>query len=349
MYWAERPSMLLAPANEPDPAKRAFLVLKWFLSTLKQQYAHRPDRKKGKPLNPFLGELFLGHWDGADGNTKEGSDGTTHLVSEQVSHHPPTTAFRLWNELHGVRLEGYYAISMYFDRTIHIKRIGYAILHLEKYNEDYLVTVPGVHLEGFFPPPPVPEIDRIQPSYIESSSGFTAKIIYSGKGWLRGKRNSFSATLYPKDKESEPIYTAEGQWSGSFTMKDVKTDEDIETFDTTTPITPMILAPLDEQDPLESRKAWSKVSSAIKRRDLSAVGTEKSRIEVRQREMRKAEQLEGREWPRRYFSQAESDPRLEGLLAWVGEKLEPEKTGGIWKWDEQKYQKWREGSGFKTE
>lgn len=77
-YWAEHPSIFVAPAAEKDPKKRALLVLKWFLSTLKQQYASRSDKygNEKKPLNPFLGELFLGKWvDDA---------GTTELVSEQV-------------------------------------------------------------------------------------------------------------------------------------------------------------------------------------------------------------------------------------------------------------------------
>ena len=85
-YWAEMPRLLVAPAAEPDPQKRAMLVLKWFLSTLKQQYASRNEKlgSEKKPLNPFLGELFLGRW--------EDDVGVTQLVSEQVSHHPPVTA-----------------------------------------------------------------------------------------------------------------------------------------------------------------------------------------------------------------------------------------------------------------
>lgn len=77
-YWAEHPSIFVAPAKEQDPAKRALLVLKWFLSTLKQQYASRSDKfgNEKKPLNPFLGELFLGKW--------EDAAGTTELISEQV-------------------------------------------------------------------------------------------------------------------------------------------------------------------------------------------------------------------------------------------------------------------------
>jgi hypothetical protein len=79
-YWTEHPSVFVAPANEPDPQKRCVLVLKWFLSTLKQQYASRSEKlgSEKKPLNPFLGELFLGKW--------EDEAGVTRLVSEQVRY-----------------------------------------------------------------------------------------------------------------------------------------------------------------------------------------------------------------------------------------------------------------------
>ena len=79
-YWTEHPSIFVAPASEPDPTKRSMLVLKWFLSTLKQQYSSRSDKygTEKKPFNPFLGELYLGKW--------EDPAGETRLVSEQVKY-----------------------------------------------------------------------------------------------------------------------------------------------------------------------------------------------------------------------------------------------------------------------
>ena len=331
MYWAERPELFIAPSKEPDAAKRALLVLKWFLSTLRQQYNHRPDRRKGKPLNPFLGELFLGHW-----ATEEG---VTQLVAEQVSHHPPATAFRIWNEQHGVWIQGYNSQKTRFDRTIRINREGVAVFHLDHYNEDYLIQLPGVHLQGLIPPPPTPEIDGDKPVFIQSSSGFTAKIDFSGKGWFRGKKNSLAAVLYATADPRNILYSAEGQWSGSFTMTDSMTNQVVEAFDTDSPITPLILAPLDEQHPLESRRAWSKVTTSINAGNMSAVNHEKSKIETSQRQMRKEEHAEGREWPRRYFKQVQQDAGVEELLAKIGRTLEPDQTGGIWQWDDDKYRK----------
>lgn len=81
-YWTENIPLWIAPTQEPDPAQRALLVQKWLLNTLKQQYCSRSEKlgSEKKPLNPFLGELYLGAWDD--------EFGTTQLVSEQVSHHP---------------------------------------------------------------------------------------------------------------------------------------------------------------------------------------------------------------------------------------------------------------------
>ena len=116
---------MIAPAKESDPTKRALLVLVWFLTTLKQQYASRSEKlgSEKKPLNPFLGELFLGKWEerclGKSGTDDKAGDkqkvveqagvgiGDTHLVSEQVSHHPPVTAYCVWNDNAGVQLQGY--------------------------------------------------------------------------------------------------------------------------------------------------------------------------------------------------------------------------------------------------
>ncbi len=76
--WCERPSILVAPALESNAEKRALLVLKWYLSALKAQQYHTGDEADGvkKPLNPFLGELFIAEWDDEMGKTK--------LISEQV-------------------------------------------------------------------------------------------------------------------------------------------------------------------------------------------------------------------------------------------------------------------------
>ncbi|MCJ1313950.1 Oxysterol binding protein [Agyrium rufum] len=346
-YWTEHPSIFVAPANEPDPEKRALLVLKWFLTTLKQQYASRSDKlgSEKKPLNPFLGELYTGKWDD--------ENGTTNLISEQVSHHPPVTAYSIWNDKHGIRLQGYNGQKASFSRTIHIKQIGHALLHIDAYDEDYIFTLPSIHIEGLIYGNPFVELNKS--TYISSSSGFVARIDYSGKGWVSGKKNAFSAVLYRAGHEKDPLYTAEGQWSDNFVIKEgsggKKAREVISFQHKDVKTSPLQVPPLEQQDELEANRAWGKVKEGILKGDMDLVGAEKTKIETSQRELRKKEAAEGREWSRRYFSRlaGNTDPLFDRLAKPIGGiPIEPEKTGGIWRFDVKKAESVPK-EGMKTE
>jgi oxysterol-binding protein-related protein 9/10/11 len=222
-------------------------------------------------------------------------------------------------------------------RTINVKQLGHAIYHIDAYDEDHLITLPSLHIEGLVYGSPYVELNTH--TYIKSSSGYTSKIIYSGKGWMSGKKNSFTATLYPDGKEKDILYSVEGQWNNSFIARDAKSKIEIETYSPkSSQTTPLIVAPLDQQDDLESRRAWHAVAEAIERGDMDVTSTEKGKIENAQRELRKKEREEGREWERRYFSRVDPDERFERLAESVGYQLEADKTGGMWRWDGTKYE-----------
>ncbi|KAL7620604.1 Oxysterol binding protein [Parahypoxylon ruwenzoriense] len=337
-YWAEHPSLFISPAKEDHAEKRALRVLQWFISTLKHQHASKDEngkRKRMKPLNPFLGEIFLGKW--------LDNSGTTHLVTEQVSHHPPATAFKIWNDRHGIKnqLEGHVAPKAYFSSTINIDRKGYSIMHIDKYDEHHWISMPKVHVEGIMTFQIVPELSGI--SYIRSSSGYTSRINYSSKGWLRGKSNSFTATLYPSHDEKNSLYVLEGQWSNSYTIRNGK-GEFLDTVDLSSlQRTPLQVEPVEAQHPLESRRAWKHVVDAINANDIFAVGHEKSRIENAQRALRMQEKEAGETWERRYFAEAKEDPIAERLSVGGKTKVTDDQDRMIWKFDERKYRRIMEG------
>lgn len=199
-----------------------------------------------------------------------------------------------------------------------------------------------MHIEGFMSGSLFPELSGS--SFIRSSTGYTAKIDYICKGWLSGKRNGFTATLFKDGKEKEPIYKLEGQWSDSWTCKEVKTQKEVQRFDINSlQRTPLQVAPIENQHPLESRRAWQHVVAAIHKGDIFTIGHEKSKIENEQREMRKREKGKGSDFPRRYFSQAKKDPIAEKLAEGIkGEfSLKGEMDGQhcLWMWDEEKYRR----------
>jgi len=345
-YWCEHPPVFAAPAKESDPAKRALLVLKWFLTTLKQQYASRSEQygNEKKPLNPFLGERFLGKW--------QDEAGTTELTSEQVSHHPPATAYSITNVEAGVHLEGYNAQKASFSKTINIKQIGHAVLTVpapgSEKPDTYLITLPSLHIEGLVFGSPFIELDGA--SYIISSTGFVAKIDYSGRGWLSGKKNSFTASLHREGNEKDVLFNVAGQWSKNFEIYSGSAKHNgkstlVEAWDPDQfPVSKLIVAPVEQQHPLESRRAWGKVAAAIANADLDLVGREKCKIENAQRELRTKEKAEGRTWERRYFSNSDSE---DVVLAQLGPVVglaangDSDKTGGLWRFDQSKAEKAR--------
>ena len=72
-------------------------------------------------------------------------------------------------------------------------------------------------------------------------------------------------------------------------------------------------------------------------KDMSGVTAEKNRIEVKQRELRKQEEAAGTQWEMKYFSKAPIDANVQALCGKVGLNVEPELTGGYWKFDQEKY------------
>ena len=358
-YWTENQELWIAPTREPDPAKRALLVLKWLINTLHQQYCSRSEKfgNEKKPLNPFLGELFLGHWE-------EGDLGRTELVSEQVSHHPPVTAYCITNEKNRIQLQGYNGQKASFSRTIHIKQIGHSMLTLyppgSNEPETYLITLPSLHIENLIYGAPFVELGKY--THVTCSSGYTAKIDYSGKGWLSGKKNSFTAALWKEGEGSEkhPLYSLDGQWSDSFSVKEGEGGKKAKDIDTTSAktvkLSQLIVPPTDQQDAMESRTAWGNVAKSVEKGDMDAISHYKSRIENAQRALRKKETEENRTWKRVFFSQPDdeggsiksADPQEKtfNLLAknltsgqgvsnsWEG--VAPEKTNGVWRYDAQK-------------
>jgi hypothetical protein len=87
-----------------------------------------------------------------------------------------------------------------------------------------LITLPSLHIEGIVYGSPYVELNKS--TTITSSTGYVATIDYSGKGWISGKKNSFSATL-TKEGSKDPLYTIDGQWNDKFVVKEGKSKAEV--------------------------------------------------------------------------------------------------------------------------
>lgn len=131
--------ILSRAAREEDAYSRIKEVVRWYLSG----FYKKPKGLK-KPYNPILGETFRCYWGNPNG-TK------TYFVAEQVSHHPPVSAFYVSN-----RKEGYVvncsclAKSKFYGNSSSAILDGTATLTLLRFGEEYVMSMPYAHCKGLF-------------------------------------------------------------------------------------------------------------------------------------------------------------------------------------------------------
>jgi hypothetical protein len=236
-----------------------------------------------------------------------------------------------------VRAEGFTRQEITFSGSVNIKQIGHAVLHVDAYDEDYLVPLPNIKVKGILTGGPYPELNGHYT--IVSSSGCVAEVDFSGKGVLGfgGQKNHVQAHVYGAgDGEREnALFSVEGNWAESFVFKDAG-GSTIETYDVAAAASAECrTAPLEEQDAWESRKAWSKVIAAIHAGDMQTVADSKSSLENAQRALRKESGTSEEMWKPLFFRREQHDPVAGDLLKVAGQRLDADATGGIWRFDAQ--------------
>ena len=104
--FMSHPELLLRIPDFEDPEKRFVEVVRFYLSGfhILPPVSHGSStftdvQGVKKPLNPILGEHFTCKW--------KFDDGTESLyLAEQVSHHPPMSAYFYMNPEHHIRIDG---------------------------------------------------------------------------------------------------------------------------------------------------------------------------------------------------------------------------------------------------
>ncbi|OZJ04858.1 hypothetical protein BZG36_02620 [Bifiguratus adelaidae] len=193
-YWCDYPNLLAAITQFNDPEDRMIACVKWFISSLAGSYTSRVQKHKGewekKPYNPVLGEQYFAKWADVDGS------GETEMICEQVSHHPPVSAFYIENKKHGIYVNDHNGQkSGVKGVSVHVDQVGHGTIHLmQRDGEMYYFTLPSLVVNGLWYAAPYLELTGT--TYIVSTSGFTSIIEFSGKSWLGGgERHHFKATI----------------------------------------------------------------------------------------------------------------------------------------------------------
>ncbi|XP_015719674.1 oxysterol-binding protein-related protein 5 isoform X5 [Coturnix japonica] len=280
--------LLSQAALEDDPYSRMKQVLRWYLSG----FYKKPKGIK-KPYNPILGEIFRCCWFHPQTNSH------TFYVAEQVSHHPPVSAFHVSNRKDGFCVSGsILARSKFYGNSLSALLDGKAKLTFLSKEEDYIITMPYAHCKGILYGTMTMElggtvtIDCEKTNY-KAELDFKLKPFFGGSGSI----NQIAGTI--KSGE-EVLATLEGHWDGEVNIREPK-NGNVEMFwNPTSEVRKQRLKRhivlFEEQTDLDSERLWQHVTSAINNGDQHKATQEKCVLEEEQRNAARERRENGTEW-----------------------------------------------------
>ncbi|XP_022251437.1 oxysterol-binding protein-related protein 8-like [Limulus polyphemus] len=280
--------------QDDDPFTRMKTVIQWYLSG----FYKKPKGLK-KPYNPILGETFRCCWK----NTER--DSRTFYIAEQVSHHPPVSAFYVTNRKDGFCISGsILAKSKFYGNSLSAILDGTACLTLLTRGEDYLITMPYAHCKGILVGTLTMELGGKVTITCEKT-GYQTELEFKLRPFLGGPElcNLVSGKI---KLGKETLATIEGHWDAVIYFKDNRIEEEHILWNPTPEVRARRLTrytvPLELQDNYESERLWHKVSEAIAQGDQMAATEEKTVLEKAQRQAAKEKQIKMEKWcPRNFF------------------------------------------------
>ncbi|KAF0029516.1 hypothetical protein F2P81_018621 [Scophthalmus maximus] len=258
-YHADFLSEAAIEENAYDRMKK---VVKWYISG----FYKKPKGLK-KPYNPIIGETYRCMWLHQMTNSK------TFYIAEQVSHHPPVSAFYVSNRKDGFCLSG----------SILAKSKFYGILY----------GTMTLELGG-------------QITVMCEKTGYSAQLEFKLKPFL-GSSDSVNQISGKIKLGKEVLATLEGHWDSEIFINDKKTGT-VDTFwNPTTDLRQSRLTrctvPPEEQGEFESERLWQHVTRAIHNKDQTEATNEKFFLEEAQRKSARERKAKCEEWIPALFEQ----------------------------------------------
>uniref|UniRef100_A0A672I137 Oxysterol-binding protein n=1 Tax=Salarias fasciatus TaxID=181472 RepID=A0A672I137_SALFA len=303
------PDLFVSIAEQPEPKERMVQVVKWYLSAF---HAGRKGSVAKKPYNPILGEVFYCHWDlpveteelsppmtVSDGPVPWSSPNSVCFVAEQVSHHPPISAFYAECLSKKIQFNAHiWTKSKFLGMSIGVHNIGQGCVSCLEHDEHYILTFPNGYGRSILT---VPWVELGGECNIScSKSGYSANIVFHTKPFYGGKKHRITAEIFaPNDKKS--FCSIEGEWNGVMYAK-WTTGENTVFIDTKRMgIIKKKVRKLEDQLEYESRRLWRDVTVNLKLKDIDAATEAKHRLEEKQRAEARERKENEQQWETRLF------------------------------------------------
>uniref|UniRef100_A0A914DLY0 Oxysterol-binding protein n=1 Tax=Acrobeloides nanus TaxID=290746 RepID=A0A914DLY0_9BILA len=295
------PDDFIVAVDLKTPEERFLSVVRYYLM------AFYPARKSGvakKPYNPILGETFRCRWNlpnmelsgvKTTSGPFPGSDiNQLTFVAEQVSHHPPVSAFYAEHPGKRVSFSAHiWTKSSFLGLSIGVTNIGQGVVTLHDLNEKYVVTFPNGYGRSIMTTPWVELGGKIEVRC--EKTGYWCEVEFLTKPFFGGKPHKISGNIY-KEGLKKPIMTLRGEWNGTIYAKRGHGDEFVFADVKAKPEIRKECESIVTQRDRESRRLWRHVTAALFRNKINIASEAKRWIEQRQRDETKKRQLEGTAW-----------------------------------------------------
>ncbi|XP_064193113.1 oxysterol-binding protein-related protein 5 isoform X2 [Anguilla rostrata] len=288
-YHADLLSQAVA---EESPYCRIKQVLRWYLSG----FYKKPKGLK-KPYNPILGEVFRCCW------LHTQSDSCTFYIAEQVSHHPPISAFYVCNRKDGFCINGsILAKSKFYGNSLSAILDGKARLMFLTRDEEYIITMPYAHCKGIIYGTMTLELGGKITIECEKTRYF-AELEFKLKPFLGSSCNVNQITGKIRSEE-DVLATVDGHWDAEVLLHEKKTGHQEVLWSPSPEVRQQRLkrqvVQADQQWEFESERLWQHVTSAILSRDQERATQEKFVLEEAQR--KETRERGDRAWSPRLFT-----------------------------------------------
>ncbi|OZC06616.1 PH domain protein [Onchocerca flexuosa] len=289
------PDSFVGCTDYSSSEERFISVVRYYIGAF---YAARKSGVAKKPYNPILGETFRCRWripgmkkikEFTERGPFPGSDqNDLTFIAEQVSHHPPVSAFYAEHPGKRVSFTGHiWTKSSFLGLSIGVTNIGWGIVKLHDHNEEYVLTFPNGYGRSIMSTPWIELGGKVTVNCVKT--GYSAEIDFLTKPFFGGKAHRISGSIY-RSGFRKPILTIKGEWNGVITAKPLNGEEylfvDVKHY----PEVKKECEPVARQGDRESRRLWRHVTVALQKNNIQLATNAKRWIEQRQREEAKIRQ-----------------------------------------------------------
>ena len=307
--FLSHPDLIFGADRLENPEERFLAVLTYYMSGW-----HIKPKGVKKPYNPVLGEFFR--------CTYAYPNGTTGVyIAEQVSHHPPISAYYYVSPENNILIYGdLRPKSRFLGNTAANIMGGTSRIVLLSRPEDgeYSISMPNMYARGILFGKMVLELGD-HSEMVNKNLQMSTDVEFKVKGYFTGSYNMIEGKIMHNGRQVGDMY---GKWSGKMEYRDSRTGHTRLLFDAhNAQVVQKQVPPIDQQMPNESQRLWLKVTEGIMSRDMNKATEAKSAIEDGQREDAQEREKQGIMWKPKFF--ALHNDRYIPVLASLPEEYRP--------------------------